>query len=229
MDVTAQELPPAARSDARLAAWVSIVGVLALTNFIGNAEDNPPKDFVYLWSSALSQGIYLVVLLVIVLSIAGRDRTRDMLALRRPVSWPKALGLGLALIAAVYIFVAALSPLLDPGGDQGLTPSGWDSSRAPQFVANFIVIAVLVPIVEELMFRGLGFSLLERFGEWFAIVAIGVLFAAVHGIPAALPVLALFGGGLAYIRSRSNSVVPGMVVHGSFNAISLILAVTLTH
>ncbi len=229
MDVTAQELPPAARSDARLAAWLSIVGVLVLTNFVGNATSSPPEDFVYLWSSALSQGAYLVVLLAVVIAIAGRDRTRDVLALRRPLSWPRALGMGLVLIVAVYIFVAALSPLLDPGGDQGLTPSGWDSSRAPQFVANFIVIAVLVPIVEELMFRGLGFSLLERFGEWFAIAAIGVLFAAVHGIPAALPVLALFGGGLAYIRSRSNSVVPGMVVHGSFNAISLILAVTLTH
>ncbi len=225
MDVTAQELPPAARSDARLAAWLSIVGVLALTNFIGNAESNPPEDFVYLWSSALSQGIYLVVLLAIVLAIAGRDRTRDVLALRRPLSWPRSLGLGLVLIVAVYLFVAALSPLLNPGGDQGLTPSGWDSSRAPQFVANFIVIAVFVPIVEELMFRGLGFSLLERFGEWFAIIAVGVLFAAVHGIPAALPVLALFGGGLAYIRSRSGSVVPGMIVHGTFNAVSLILAV----
>lgn len=225
MDVTAQDLPPAARSDARLAAWLTVVGVLALTNFIGNAESDPPDDFVYLWSSAASQAVYLVVLLAIVLAIAGLDRTRDVLALRRPRSWARALGMGLALIVAVYVFVGAFSWLLNPGEDQGLTPNGWDSSRAPQFVANFVVIAVFVPIVEELMFRGLGFSLLERFGEWVAIVAIGVLFAAVHGIAAGLPVFTLFGGGLAYIRSRSNSVVPGMIVHGTFNAVSLILAV----
>jgi hypothetical protein len=225
VDVTAERLPPAARSDARLVAWLSIVGLLALTNFIGNAESNPPKDFVYLWSSAVSQAIYLVVLLAIVLAIAGRDRTRDVLALRRPRSWAKPLGLGLALIVAVYLFVALLSPLLNPGEDQGLTPSGWDSSRAPQFIANFIVIACLVPIVEELMFRGLGFSLLERYGEWVAILGVGVLFAAVHGIAAGLPVFTLFGSGLAFIRSRSNSVLPCIVVHGTFNGISLLLAV----
>jgi hypothetical protein len=57
MDVTAQDLPPAARSDARLAAWLTVVGVLALTNFIGNAESDPPDDFVYLWSSAASQAV----------------------------------------------------------------------------------------------------------------------------------------------------------------------------
>jgi uncharacterized protein len=226
VDVAARELPPAARSDARLAAWLSIVGLLALTNFIGNAESNPPDDFVYLWSSAISQAIYLVVLLAVVVAIAGLDRTREVLALRRPRSWPKALGLGLALIVAVYAFAGATSWLLNPGEDQGLTPNGWDSGRAPQFVANFIVIAVFVPIVEELMFRGLGFSLLERFGEWVAIIAVGVLFAAVHGIPAGLPIFTLFGGGLAFIRSRSGSVVPCMVVHGTFNAVSLILAVT---
>jgi uncharacterized protein len=226
VDVAARELPPAARSDARLAAWLSIVGLLALTNFIGNAESNPPDDFVYLWSSAISQAIYLVVLLAVVVAIAGLDRTREVLALRRPRSWPKALGLGLALIVAVYAFAGATSWLLNPGEDQGLTPNGWDSGRAPQFVANFIVIAVFVPIVEELMFRGLGFSLLERFGEWVAIIAVGVLFAAVHGIPAGLPIFTLFGSGLAFIRSRSGSVVPCMVVHGTFNAVSLILAVT---
>jgi membrane protease YdiL (CAAX protease family) len=225
--VTAERLPPAARSDARLIVWLTVVGVLALTNFIGNAEGDPPEDFVYLWSSALSQVVYLVVMLAIVLAIAGRVRTRDVLALRRPRSWGRSLALGLALIVAVYVFVAALSPLLNPGDDQGLTPTGWDSSRAPLFVANFIVIACLVPILEELMFRGLGFSLLERYGEWFAIIAVGVLFAAVHGIAAGLPVFTLFGAGLAYIRSRSNSVLPPMVVHGTFNGISLVLAVTL--
>jgi membrane protease YdiL (CAAX protease family) len=56
-------------------------------------------------------------------------------------------------------------------------------------------------------------------------VGVGVAFALVHGIPEGLPVFALFGGGLAYIRARSESVYPGMVVHGLFNGLGLILAV----
>jgi membrane protease YdiL (CAAX protease family) len=220
-------LPAAARSDGRLVAWLSIVGLLALANFVGYATGGkPPKNYIYLWSSAVSQLIYLVILFAVVLAITGLRDTRELWALRRPNSWWRALGLGAALIVAVYIVAAATSPLLSPGKDQGLTPSGWDSGRAPQFVANFIVIACLVPIVEELMFRGIGFTLLLRYGQWAAIIAIGVFFALVHGIPSALPVLGLFGGGLAFIRSRCESVIPGMIIHGSFNALSLILAVT---
>jgi membrane protease YdiL (CAAX protease family) len=225
VDVGAERLPAAARSDARLAAWLSLVGVLAITGFIDTSK--PPKDFVYLWSSVVAQTVYIVFLLGLNIVIAGRDDPRAMFALRRPRSWPKALGMGVALIVLVYVFVGALSSVLNPGKDQGLTPDSWDSSRAPQFVANFIVIACLVPVAEELMFRGLGFTLMQRFGEWAAILVIGVLFAAVHGFLAGLPVLALFGAGLAFIRSRSNSVVPGMIVHGTFNAVSLLLAVTL--
>jgi uncharacterized protein len=218
-------LPAAARSDGRLAGWLTLVGVLTLANFVGNTESGPPKDFVYLWSSAVAALVQYAVMLAIVLAIAGRQETRDMLALRRPRSWWRGLGLGAGLIVAVYVFVAALSPLLQPGKEQGLTPNGWDSSRAPQFVANFLVIACVVPVVEELMFRGLGFTLLRRFGEVAAIVGIGVCFSLVHGVAEGLPVFALFGIGLAYIRSRTESVYPCMIVHGTFNALSLMLAV----
>ena len=41
-----------------------------------------------------------------------------------------------------------------------------------------------------------------------------------------VPVLIVFGCGLALIRARSDSVYPGMVVHAAFNAIALIVAVT---
>jgi membrane protease YdiL (CAAX protease family) len=220
-----EPLPAPARSDARLVGWLTLVGVLALANFVGNTESGPPEDFVYLWSSAIAALVQFLIMLAIVLAIAGRNETREMLALRRPRSWWRALGLGAALVLAVYVFVAALSPLLQPGEEQGLTPSGWDSSRLPQFVANFLVIACFVPIVEELMFRGIGFTLLRRFGELAAIVGIGVCFSLVHGVLEGLPVFAFFGMGLAYVRSRTESVYPCMLIHGFFNALSLVLAV----
>jgi membrane protease YdiL (CAAX protease family) len=223
--VAEARLPPAARSPARLTAWLTLVGLISVANFVGNAESGPPKDFVYQWSSAISELIYAVVLIAIVLAIAGLRDVRGMFALRRPRSWWRALGLGALLIMVTYVFVGALSPILQPGEEQGLTPNGWDSSRAAQFVVNFVAIAFVVPIVEELTFRGVGFTLLRRFGEAVAVVGVGVAFALVHGIPEGLPVFALFGGGLAYIRSRSESVYPGMVVHGLFNGLGLILAV----
>ena len=224
MEMT-RPLPAEAHSDGRLIAWLTVVGLLAAANFYGNATESPPQDAVFQWSTVANQGTFLVILIAIMLAIAGRHDTRAMFALYRPRSWKRAIGMGAALVVLVYIFLALESPLLHPGKDQGLTPNGWDAGHAPQFVANFIVIVCLVPIVEELTFRGLGFTLLVRYGEWAAIILVGVLFALVHGIPAGIPVFTFFGAGLAYIRSRTDSVIPGMFVHGLFNAIALIAAI----
>jgi membrane protease YdiL (CAAX protease family) len=94
------------------------------------------------------------------------------------------------------------------------------------YIVNGIVIAVVAPIVEELTFRGLGYSLLARYGRWAAIIGTGVAFALAHGLVNAFPLLAAFGIGLAYLRSRVGSVYPGMIVHGIFNAIALTVAVS---
>jgi membrane protease YdiL (CAAX protease family) len=106
-----------------------------------------------------------------------------------------------------------------------LTPTGWQPAHAAAYIVNGLAVVILAPLVEELTFRGLGFSLLRRYGEWLAIVAVGVCFGLAHGLVEALPFLAAFGMGLAYLRSRSDSVYPGMIVHGFFNATALIFAV----
>jgi membrane protease YdiL (CAAX protease family) len=65
---------------------------------------------------------------------------------------------------------------------------------------------------------------LRPYGEWLAIVLVGVLFGVAHGLVQALPLLVALGCGLAYLRSRVDSVYPGMIVHGFFNAAALTVA-----
>jgi membrane protease YdiL (CAAX protease family) len=76
------------------------------------------------------------------------------------------------------------------------------------------------------LFRGLGYSLLARFGRGFAIVVIGLTFGLTHGLFLGLPVLAAFGSVLAWVRAKTGSVYPGILIHGSYNALALIAAVT---
>jgi membrane protease YdiL (CAAX protease family) len=56
-------------------------------------------------------------------------------------------------------------------------------------------------------------------------VVVGIMFGLWHGLVEALPVLIIFGLGLAYLRSRTNSIYPGMILHATFNGAALILAV----
>jgi membrane protease YdiL (CAAX protease family) len=210
-----------------LAAWTGFVALFATLSYsIRFTEGKPPKDLLYQWSAVGSELIQFAVIGLIVYAIAGLGQRRQLLALRRPTSWWRALGIGVAIAIGMTVLSVLLEPVLHPGREQGVTPDVWRPDHAAQYVANGLVICIVAPIVEELTFRGLGFSLLVRFGKWTAIILVGIAFGLAHGLVEAFPFLAAFGAGLAYLRSRVDSVYPPMIVHGLFNATALIVAVS---
>jgi membrane protease YdiL (CAAX protease family) len=203
-----------------------MVGLLVFVAYAGRvAEGKPDPDVLYEYATAVNAAIAYAIILVVVLALAGFRR--DLLGLVRPRSWRVALGLVVAILIGIYIALAILEPILHGGSEQGLTPPRWEPSRAGAYAANFVVVAGMAPVTEELTFRGLGFSLLERYGRWLAIVAVGVAFALAHGLVQAFPELALFGCALAWLRATTGSVLPGMLAHAAFNALALIAAVTI--
>jgi membrane protease YdiL (CAAX protease family) len=122
---------------------------------------------------------------------------------------------------------AALSTVLNAGKDQGLVPDRREPSHAGAFAANFLVIVLVAPIVEELLFRGLGVSFLTAIaGSTVAVGGVGVAFGVWHGLVIAFPALAILGAILAWLRLRTASVFPSMVTHAIFNGTALIAAVT---
>lgn len=211
----------------KLYAWLAFVGIFAALNYSSRfaSSGSTDRNVLYTWSAAVGGLVEMGIILGIVLLIA-RGRPRDeYLGLRRPSSWRLAAGLAALVLIGVFVLSGILSPLLQPGQEQGLVPKNWQASHAAAFVANFAVVALLAPAVEEITFRGLGYRLLEPFGRWTAILLVGLAFGLAHGLVEALPILAAFGAGLAYIRMRTGSVYPGMIVHATFNSLVLIVAV----
>jgi membrane protease YdiL (CAAX protease family) len=223
------EAGPARRDPAvttgRLTAWLALVGVLAALNYAGRfSGETTPNDVLYQYSTAISALVLFAVMIGVVFAVARSDL--ELLALRRPRSWSRAAGQMFGVLVVVYVLGLALSPFLNPGEEQGLTPDHWDSSRAAPFFVNAFVVVLVAPFVEEVTFRGLGYSLLAQFGIAVAIFGTAIAFALGHGLLEGLPVLFAFGAGLAYIRYRQDSVVPGIVLHGLFNAIALAFSVS---
>jgi membrane protease YdiL (CAAX protease family) len=213
-------------ADRRLAYWLVLVGVMVALGYVSRATSGKPDpQALYEWSTGIGALVEDGIVLLVVLALARFSA--QLLAWRLPASfWGTAQIVGIAL-AAIYAFEIAYTNLVHPGNEQGLTPAHWEPRHAAAYVANGIVICTWVPLVEELTFRGLGYGLLERFGRWPAIVAVGVLFGLAHGLVLSLPVIVAFGIALAWIRARTRSVFPGMVLHAAFNAIALVAAVTL--
>jgi membrane protease YdiL (CAAX protease family) len=209
----------------RLIAWAALVTGLALLGYASRASGGkPPENAAYHYSTAVGGGVQYGIILLIVLVIA-RPEWR-LLALRRPTSYGRAATTALGVLVIVYVISGIVSTFSHPDREQGLTPEHWDPHRITPYAVNFFVFVVVAPVVEELTFRGLGYSLLEPLGRTTAILWIGVAFGLAHGLLEALPILIAFGAGLALIRARTDSVYPGMVVHGLFNAVALIVSVS---
>lgn len=211
----------------RLAAWLTLIGVFIVLAYASRAADGkPPKDSLYQYGTALSGLLWYAIWLGLILLITRGPSQRDLLALRRPPALGRTVVLAAVVIVAIYAVSAAIEPFLQGGKEQGYTPDHWEPAHAGAYAANFVMIAVVAPIVEELTFRGAGYSLLAPYGQIVAIVGVGLLFGLVHGLIEGLLVLSMFGIALAWLRSRTESVYPGMAVHSLFNAIALVVAVT---
>ncbi|MFT4513871.1 MAG: membrane protease YdiL (CAAX protease family) [Planctomycetota bacterium] len=93
----------------------------------------------------------------------------------------------------------------------------------PLFWRMVVLIVVLAPICEEIVFRGYLFSALStRLPMWATQLVTAMLFGLVHGPGHALPiaVLSLLFG---YLRQRYRSVWPSMLAHVVHNGVTLAL------
>jgi membrane protease YdiL (CAAX protease family) len=209
----------------RPVAWLALViAMIAVAYGARAAGGEPPDDTLFLWETFVGGAVQYTLILAIVLAIAWGHF--DLFALRRPTSLRRSLGYAALAIVSTWIVDAIIDGFSDPGDEQGLLPEEFDRTRVAAFVANFVLIALIAPAVEELTFRGLGYSLLAPYGRLAAVVVVGLTFGLVHGLIIALPILAVFGAGLALVRERTDSVYPPFVAHALFNALSLTLAVT---
>jgi membrane protease YdiL (CAAX protease family) len=210
----------------RIVAWLLVVGTLAAISYGSRAGGaRPEEDALYRYETAIGGVIVYILLLGLVTLIVRGLPLREVFALHGPRSWPRALGLALGAYVTILLGAGLLLRALGATDEQGLTPQEWDPARAGAYAANFVAVAFVGPVVEELVYRGAGMSLLARFGVPVAVVATAVAFGLGHGLRLALPALVLFGLVVALLRLRTRSVYPPMVVHCAFNATSLIVSV----
>lgn len=141
--------------------------------------------------------------------------------------------LGLRLANWKYVVFGPLATLaLSVAVSQlGIEPQGMKQviEFVPkQVVASLLLLAVLAPIVEELVFRGLIYGWIAgRWSTMAAFIVSSLAFAAAHFEPAhiilVLPLGLLFG----WMRRRTDSLLPSLVSHIVNNGFALLAAVYL--
>jgi hypothetical protein len=210
----------------RLSIWLALVFLMTLIQVYGRyvVETEMPDDPLYSSSFAAASLTQWILLGAFALGLAAG--ARQLLALRMPRRVGRAALVAVGTFVLVLAAGAALSALgLNPSSEQGLVPDEWPPPDETVFGVNVLLAVLAGPFVEELLFRGLGFGLLRPFGRAFAIVGSATAFAAIHGLVEGFALIFLLGLGLALMRESSGSVLPGLALHATFNAIAIGAAV----
>jgi membrane protease YdiL (CAAX protease family) len=90
---------------------------------------------------------------------------------------------------------------------------------------GYLVVGLLAPLAEEMVFRGAVLRSLLRWKEnpWIGIVISAVLFAVIHMNPAQMPHAFLIGLLLGWMYYRTDSIVPGVVYHWVNNTVAYVM------
>lgn len=170
-------------------------------------------------------GIYLSVLVAIYVFAARRTgwaalgltaaNWRDYLIV------PPLFLLEMAALVAVNLLIAQFVGSFDNPQVEAI--SGGNALSSTDLLLLLVLIAGVAPFVEELFFRGMLYPLLRRrMGAPATIVLNAALFALIHIYPLLLPGLFVVGLFLAYLRERSGSIWPSVLLHALQNGLALL-------
>ena len=90
---------------------------------------------------------------------------------------------------------------------------------------GYVVVGLLAPLVEELVFRGAVLKVLLQWKQnpWVGIGISALLFALIHMNPAQMIHAFLIGLLLGWLYWRTDSIIPGVVYHWVNNTVAYVL------
>ena len=212
-------------------AWVLVYGtalvvvvLLALLAARTLGAGHPDTAFLAL---VVLSGTAVAALLAVRIHLLRRRGLRWAdVGLRRPEhsTWHLTWQIPAVMTAGV---TASMVVLIPSGAGTGSAGEEADAAIADlvaggpvSAVLGVLTVAVLIPVAEEVVFRGIVLPALRaRLRAVAGITLAGAVFAAVHLLPPALPYLVVVGISLCAMAEWYRSIVPGIVLHGVNNAV----------
>ncbi len=138
-----------------------------------------------------------------------------------------ALGLGVCMVAN-YVSNMMIA-LFDLFGADALVEMEYECDSVLDIVLFYISVSVLPALVEEFAFRGVILNVLRKYSDGLAILVSAVLFGLMHGNFTQIPFAFVVGLILGYVAVKTNSLIPGIIIHFLNNANSVTLTLLETN
>lgn len=191
-----------------LLEFVALMGALLVPQLLAFLLADGNEFTLLLPFASLMSG----VLVAIVVAWAGPYGRMGMRGAppRHFVEAIAAAGIGVLLAMAYSYGLQQLLPEIEGGLN--------DITERLGLIASLFVIAVTPAVLEEIIFRGmLQGRLMALFGRSTGYFVTAAAFAIVHGQPAVLPIHLGIGLYLGWLRERSGSLLPCMLMHFLYN------------
>jgi membrane protease YdiL (CAAX protease family) len=204
------------------AAVVGTVGYFVFHALLGNT-----------WGTTVSQIVTLQVYMVLLIALCVRFRpvTEPPIALR-PSGTQHAIasvGIWIATVAAIVLFYFCLGSIFGSVSQvaKQITAFATDAKRlqgqpTPAWIIAIVRGCLIVPIFEEVFFRGVLLSWLrKRLNVHGAIFVMAAFFALMHGSLVVAPYVFIFAVVAGYIRIRTGSTFNTIIMHSLNNLLLL--------
>ena len=96
-------------------------------------------------------------------------------------------------------------------------------------VLMFVIIALVGPLLEELLFRGIMLTPHIRFGQMFAVVITGILFGLYHVNYVQIISAAIMGVAFGFLAVKTRSIIVPVIVHMINNSLGAIQYIALSY
>lgn len=207
--------------------WALVIFLLVL--------QNAPVVRETLRGVEASNALYLLAVLLPLMYLASLRKEPDALGRLRWFQgsvW-KQIGVALMGYAAYVPFLAILlgltvliAPALPSEQTNPISERVLENQGALEWLWTFVQAAVLAPIIEEFLFRGVLFQVFwQRTGQvWLSAFASGYLFAVIHPqfLGGILPITVL-GAILALVYAHTRSLLPCILIHALNNGMITLL------
>lgn len=139
------------------------------------------------------------------------------------------VGCGVGAALACSVLGAVISTVVGAGiaaaGGRPYYSQSGPTLRPLPLLLYFFYSCILVPVVEELSFRGLVLQSLRPYGDTFALFSSAVLFGMMHLNPIQQPNAFLLGLVIGYFTMVSGSLFTGIVMHAAVNLVAYLFMV----
>ena len=180
-------------------------------------------DFTFV-ALVINQIMFIIACLPFMRKVKDVKRICNFNKPTKKLDYLAAILLGIGMILGMTVLSEVFIKLL---GLVGYTPTPSPfpvmKGKTGTFITAIFAVCLLPAICEEMFFRGLLLDSLRGVSDWFAAIISAVMFMLIHASP--LQTLYQFIGGLifAIVAIKSNSILPGIVMHFLNNFYAILL------